>query len=92
MCALTIEADAVLAIFDETWDMAIYGKAQSDTNAYNVGRIGDHNVVLAHLPGPGRMSAATGALQFSQCSALLGCRHLWGGAYASGDGERNYTW
>jgi nucleoside phosphorylase len=61
VCALTIEADAVLAVFDETWDINQYGKARSDTNSYDVGRIGNHNVVLAHLPGPGKMNAATGA-------------------------------
>ena len=59
ICALTLEADAVFAVFDGIWDMEEYGKASNDINAYTAGRIGNHNVVLAHLPGMGKSSAAS---------------------------------
>lgn len=59
ICALTLEADAVVAVFDDTWDMDEYGKVSGDPNAYTAGRIGNHNVVLTHLPGMGKSSAAS---------------------------------
>ncbi|KAG5776312.1 hypothetical protein H9Q73_010029 [Fusarium xylarioides] len=59
ICALTLEADAVIALFDHHWedDGFSYGKARGDPNAYSIGVIGQHNVVLAHLPGMGKVSA-----------------------------------
>jgi nucleoside phosphorylase len=61
ICALPLEADAVKALFDERWDANgdIYGKAWGDRNAYSTGVIGRHNVVLAHMPGMGKESAAS---------------------------------
>jgi nucleoside phosphorylase len=61
ICALPFEADAVDALFDHHWDDDAYGKAASDPNAYSTGTIGRHNVVLAHLPGMGKASAAAAA-------------------------------
>jgi nucleoside phosphorylase len=58
LCALGTESDAVLAVFDDTWEYK-YGKAPGDPNAYITGRIGDHNVVLAYLPSMGKASAAS---------------------------------
>ncbi|KAK4119383.1 purine and uridine phosphorylase [Parathielavia appendiculata] len=60
ICALPIEADAVDALFDHHWDDdgAPYDKAGGDPNAYSTGAIGRHNVVLAHMPGMGKASAA----------------------------------
>lgn len=64
ICALTLEADAVAALFDRHWDdnddgdAAPYDKAKNDPNAYSTGVIGRHNVVLAHMPGMGKASAA----------------------------------
>lgn len=60
ICALPLEADAVKAMFDKRWDDDgdVYGKATSDQNAYSTGIIGHHNVVLAHMPGMGKESAA----------------------------------
>lgn len=60
ICALTLEADAVEALFDETYDKfgQLYGKQSGDKNAYITGRIGRHNVVLCYLPGMGIGSAA----------------------------------
>ncbi|KAF5545951.1 hypothetical protein FMEXI_5867 [Fusarium mexicanum] len=59
ICALSHEADAVIALFDHHWedDGFSYGKARGDPNAYSIGVIGQHNVVLAHLPGMGKVSA-----------------------------------
>ncbi|KAI0813924.1 hypothetical protein GGR55DRAFT_486965 [Xylaria sp. FL0064] len=59
ICALPLEADAVLAVFDHHWDIQSFGNTEGDKNAYSVGRIGCHNVVLVHMPGMGRTPAAT---------------------------------
>jgi nucleoside phosphorylase len=62
ICALTSEADAVTELFDKFWDdddTDGYGKALGDPNAYTTGAIGRHNVVLAHMPGMGKVDAAT---------------------------------
>ncbi|KAL4882881.1 nucleoside phosphorylase domain-containing protein [Aspergillus karnatakaensis] len=61
ICALALEADAVEALFDETYDRLgrIYGKQPRDSNAYTNGRIGRHNVVLCYMPEMGKRSAAS---------------------------------
>ncbi|KAF2105028.1 purine and uridine phosphorylase [Rhizodiscina lignyota] len=67
ICALRIEADAVEAMFDEFWDdndEVSYGKAVGDPNAYTLGRIGKHNVVLAYMPGMGKSASASTAASF----------------------------
>ena len=60
ICALPIEADAIDALFDHHWDDdgPHYDKAVGDPNAYSTGAVGRHNVVLAHMPGMGKASAA----------------------------------
>lgn len=60
ICALPIEADAVISLFDEHWDEGSrrYGKATRDPNAYTTGRIVQHNVVVVHMPSMGKVSAA----------------------------------
>ncbi|KAH6971524.1 hypothetical protein BKA56DRAFT_557396 [Ilyonectria sp. MPI-CAGE-AT-0026] len=60
ICALTIEADAVEALFDRYWDEEgpSYCKAPRDANSYSTGLIGRHNVVLAHMPDMGKANAA----------------------------------
>ena len=60
ICALTLEADAVDALFDHHWDDdgPPYDKAPGDPNAYSTGAVGRHNVVLAHMPGMGKANAA----------------------------------
>ena len=51
ICALTRpEADAVDALFDVHWDARDYGQAEGDTNAYSVGSMSRHNVVLVYMP------------------------------------------
>ncbi|KAF5698534.1 hypothetical protein FMUND_15061 [Fusarium mundagurra] len=63
ICALSFEADAVLALFDHHWDEdesgLSFGKARGDPNAYSAGVLGQHNVVLAHLPNMGKVAAGT---------------------------------
>ena len=60
ICALPLEAEAVEALFEETYDRfgKYYGKQRGDANAYINGRIGKHDVVLCYLPGMGKGSAA----------------------------------
>ncbi|KAF4502802.1 ankyrin 3 [Fusarium agapanthi] len=61
ICALTLEADAVEALFDCHWDDEgpPFDKEPGDPNAYSTGVIGRHNVVLAYMPGMGKVNAAT---------------------------------
>lgn len=61
ICALTLEADAVEALFDATYDRFSqrYGRQPGDTNTYINGRIGRHDVVLCYLPAMGIGSAAS---------------------------------
>ncbi|KAI1171843.1 hypothetical protein F4777DRAFT_563920 [Nemania sp. FL0916] len=59
ICALPLEANAVLSVFDHHWDIQSFGNKEGDKNAYSVGKIGCHNVVLVHMPGMGRTPAAT---------------------------------
>jgi nucleoside phosphorylase len=68
-CALRPEADAVEALFDEYWDEDgdRYGKAEGDTNAYTIGAVGRHPIVLAHMPGMGKGNAASVAARL-RCS------------------------
>ncbi|KAL2802965.1 nucleoside phosphorylase domain-containing protein [Aspergillus granulosus] len=61
ICALPLEAEAVEALFDETYDRLgkYYSKQRGDANAYINGRIGKHDVVLCYMPGMGKESAAS---------------------------------
>src|SRR5271168_5371394 len=71
ICALPIESDAVEASFDEFWEEDYtYGKAPGDPNTYTLGRIGNHNVVLAFMPGMGKGHSASVAASF--CSNFGG--------------------
>jgi nucleoside phosphorylase len=58
---LTLETDAVESVFDQHWDADDdpYGKASGDRNSYSTGVIAHHNVVLVHMPGTGKGSAAS---------------------------------
>ena len=64
LCAKKDEWNAVEAAFDEKWKQAAYGKAIGDDNAYLPGRIGNHNVVLAYLPGMGTANSGSSASGF----------------------------
>ncbi|KAF5587312.1 kinesin light chain [Fusarium subglutinans] len=61
ICALTLEADAIEALFDHHWedDGLPFDKDPGDPNAYSTGVIGRFNVVLAYMPGMGKVNAAT---------------------------------
>lgn len=63
VCALGLEFDAAVLLFDSIWDEGHGGnfeKAPGDLNTYVNGRIGGHNVVLVCLPQRiGKASAAT---------------------------------
>ncbi|KAK2813151.1 hypothetical protein FQN50_000828 [Emmonsiellopsis sp. PD_5] len=61
ICALPIEATAINALFDKTYDERKYGKEPGDSNAYSMGTIGHHNVVLVHMPEAGKVAAASAA-------------------------------
>ncbi|OWT42504.1 phosphorylase superfamily domain-containing protein [Pochonia chlamydosporia 170] len=63
ICALPLEYNAVALLFDQFWDGDgdKFGRAARDDNAYKTGRIGKHSVVLALLPGMGKVSAAAAA-------------------------------
>ncbi|KAF3179225.1 hypothetical protein TWF788_007036 [Orbilia oligospora] len=61
ICALPLEASVVSELFDRRYDEKAYGKAQGDSNAYSTGVIGNHNVVLVHMPDMGKVAAATAA-------------------------------
>ncbi|KAF5642374.1 hypothetical protein F52700_3170 [Fusarium sp. NRRL 52700] len=61
ICALTLEADAIEALFDHHWDDdgPPFDKEPGDPNAYSTGVIGRFNVILAYMPGIGKVNAAT---------------------------------
>ena len=66
ICALESESDAIEAMFDQDWEVEKkYPKIDGDDNAYTMGRIGDHNVVLARIPGMGKAESAKLASSFS---------------------------
>jgi len=60
ICALPVEAEYVESAFDKCWDDEgkRYGKAAGDKNSYTTGVIGEHNVVLVHMPNMGSVSAS----------------------------------
>ncbi|KAL2818530.1 hypothetical protein BDW59DRAFT_175150 [Aspergillus cavernicola] len=61
ICALPLEANAVLSLFDHLWDddPSFRGRDSNDPNFYTLGTIGSRNVVLAHPPGMGKAMSAT---------------------------------
>jgi hypothetical protein len=62
---LRVEVDAVEAFFDKYYeDDFSYGKAPGDASSYTAGRIGEHNVAPAYMPGTGRASSASVAASF----------------------------
>jgi nucleoside phosphorylase len=74
ICALLLEANAVHAVFDKLWkdEGKHYGQAPGDENTYTTGVIGDHNVVLAYMPGIGKVNAS--AVAASLKSSFIGIR------------------
>src|SRR4051812_9320955 len=62
ICAIPIEKAAAIAILDE--EHKTLPIAATDTNSYTLGRMGEHNVVIAPLPAGryGTVSSATVAI------------------------------
>lgn len=91
ICALRIESDAVEALFDGYYEEDYsYGKAAGDPNAYTTGRMAGHNVVLAFMPGMGKVNSANVAAGFRmsfpniKISLVVG---ICGGVPGGEDGE-----
>ena len=61
ICALRKECDAVIAAFDQDWNEISFGLPPGDDNTYSFGSIGQHHVVLVHLPNIGKGIAAGAA-------------------------------
>ncbi|KAJ0413970.1 nucleoside phosphorylase domain-containing protein [Aspergillus carlsbadensis] len=59
ICSLPLEANAVLALFDDHWDEGPPGL--TDAYSYSFGTLGGHHVVLAHPSGIGKAKAANAA-------------------------------
>jgi nucleoside phosphorylase len=65
ICALPLEAFAVKEIFHAIdSENQFDGKEPGDLNSYTKVSIGQHRVVLAHLPGMGKVNAAAAASTF----------------------------
>lgn len=75
ICALKVEADAVLEVLDPestSWDS--FGKAEGDNNTYTTGSINRHNIVVLYSgAGIPKTSAAAGHLfhSFPNISLVL---------------------
>src|ERR1700760_573348 len=76
ICALPIELAAAQAMLDDT-DLP---QPSDDANTYTLGRIGDHNVVLACLPAghTGTNSAAAVAMQMKSTFRAIRIRLMVG--------------
>ncbi|KAF2227631.1 hypothetical protein BDZ85DRAFT_5695 [Elsinoe ampelina] len=57
ICALPLEADAVLRTFDQVYDSA--HAVQGDNNTYTCGLVSGHHAVVVHMPGMGTVTAAS---------------------------------
>ena len=64
ICALPLELAASLVMLDEKHE-SLPRRVQSDHNMYNLGRIGEHNVVMACLP-PGQIGVQNVAIATAQ--------------------------
>ncbi|KAF5854888.1 hypothetical protein ETB97_010885 [Aspergillus alliaceus] len=93
ICALTLEAEAVEDLFDETYDRLgeYYRKEPGDDNAYVNGRIGKHNVVVCYMPSMGKGSAASVAsslkISYKRIEVALVVGVCGGAPYPSSGGE-----
>lgn len=67
LCALRSEAECVIAALDRRWTDKKFNPPSNDDNSYTLGAIGDHNVVIVHMPGmgPARAASAAGPLRLS---------------------------
>jgi nucleoside phosphorylase len=64
ICALSLEANAVLCCLDERYDDKTrqqYSKSPGDPNSYEFGRTGKYDVVVVTLPTMGKVAASSSA-------------------------------
>ncbi|KAL3438194.1 nucleoside phosphorylase domain-containing protein [Aspergillus tetrazonus] len=69
ICALPIEAAAVWPLFQVVYTGYQHRnllKAPEDPNTYTLGRIGEYDVVLAHMPGPGKGTVSSVAVHLKR--------------------------
>ncbi|OQV05368.1 hypothetical protein CLAIMM_10124 [Cladophialophora immunda] len=93
ICALPKEADEVLAVFDRPGDdTRRFSKTARDKIAYTICSVGKQPVVVAHMPGAGKVNAAAVAVHLStsfpdiRLALLVGiCGGVPGGSDGSGD-------
>lgn len=90
MCALPLEATAVAALFEEKWDASELNKEPNDPNAYSIGPIGRHSVVLVHMPRMGKVPSASVAAHLRRTFPSLGLVLMVGicGGVPFGAGEQ----
>lgn len=50
ICALTTELVAARSLFDEEYEVNLDVQSPGDNNSYSLGRMGNHEVVVASLP------------------------------------------
>ncbi|KAK3991519.1 ankyrin repeat-containing domain protein [Cladorrhinum sp. PSN332] len=72
MCALPLEATAVAGLFEQQWDSLHLDKDPNDPNAYSIGSIERHNVVLVHMPRMGKVPSALVAAHLNRSFPNLG--------------------
>ncbi|PYH88252.1 hypothetical protein BO71DRAFT_468737 [Aspergillus ellipticus CBS 707.79] len=70
LCPRPRDAHAIKLLFDFIYDETSsdkYGVVQGDPNKYTLGRIGRYDVVLVHMPQPGKVAASsvTGHIKLS---------------------------
>ncbi|PLB43850.1 purine and uridine phosphorylase [Aspergillus steynii IBT 23096] len=71
ICALGVESNAVMAVMDEVYE-TLPEAAREDANAYTTGRIGKTSIVVVHLPGMGKLNAASSAMRLKSSFPNVG--------------------
>ncbi|KAK2012020.1 hypothetical protein LZ32DRAFT_585622 [Colletotrichum eremochloae] len=80
ICALALEYDATILVFDEIWNDDADGSKPTlrQHNNHTLGRIGVHNVVLVILPNMGKVSAANEVVRLRSIYPALELAFLTG--------------
>ncbi|KAL3476857.1 hypothetical protein BJX99DRAFT_257981 [Aspergillus californicus] len=76
ICALPIEANAVVELFDEVWSEQRVGKATGDRNAYTLGSIGKKDACKAASCAQSSYPAMKLALVVGICGAVPSCGNI----------------
>ncbi|KAL2816096.1 nucleoside phosphorylase domain-containing protein [Aspergillus granulosus] len=69
ICALPVEATAVWPLFEVIYSGYQHRnllKVPDDDNTYTLGRIGEYDVILAHMPCPGKKTASAVAVHLKR--------------------------